>query len=422
MSLPSPEASALSSSQRHCHLLLLLYLPDTTVTLERLCAINNIDPTLARQDIAEVEAEIQRYHRLALVKDSQGNIKISGEELDQRLCLLHWLRRALRVAPEFVQNHFAPAVRQQLKALTLEKALWDEHNLQALVQHCALGLSRDFTPRDRQFLQLFMQHSLCRRSCTRFTEAQQEWLRKRIEHRIADEVVRHWQKRCKAAPDNSEITLFALLFSQMHAPAAEQARHDYERALLQQIQTLVERFQALSGMQFSNDAGLIAQLYTHLSQALERNLFSIGIDNALTDEVTRLYPRLLRTTKAAMVEFEAHYRLHFSEEEMGLVAIIFGAWLMQENTLQEKQVLLLTANNTALEQEVEQQLRELTLLPLHIKYLDVVTYQRQSAPKGIALVITPYATPLPLYSPPLIHAELPLQPNQQQRIKTLLES
>lgn len=422
MSLPSPEPSALSSPQRHCHLLLLLYLPELPVTLESMCQINRVDRSVTRQDIAEVEAEIQRYHRLALQQDAGGNYRISGAELDQRLCLFYWLRRALRLAPDFVQHHFAPQVKQQLKLKQIEKALYDEHNLHALVQHCALGLARDFTPADRHFLKLFMQHSLCRQASTSFTGIQKEWLTARAEHRVAEEVVRHWQKRCKNAPDSSETLLFALLFSQMHAPNAHDVRHDYEHQLLQAVQLMIARFQLLSGMRFSNEQGLCSQLYTHLAQALERSLFGVGIDNNLTDEVARLYPKLLRTTKAAVTDFEQRYALTFSQEEMGLITIIFGGWLMQENALQEKQVLLLTGKNPELEQEVEQQVRELTLLPLNIKYLDVTEYQRHSAPKGIALVITPYATPLPLYSPPLIHAELPLQPHQQQRIRMLLES
>ncbi|WP_338557511.1 stationary phase inducible protein CsiE [Erwinia sp. E_sp_B04_7] len=422
MSLSSPEPSALSSPQRHCHLLLLLYLPELSVTLDSMSQINRVDRSVTRQDIAEVEAEIQRYHRLALQQDTEGNYRISGAELDQRLCLFYWLRRALRLAPDFVQQHFAPQVKQQLKTRQIEKALYDERNLHALVQHCALGLARDFTQRDRHFLQLFMQHSLCRQASTTFTESQREWLLARTEHRVAEEVVRHWQKRCKNAPDSSESLLFALLFCQMHAPNAQDVRHDYEHQLLQAVQLMITRFQLLSGMRFSNEQGLCSQLYTHLAQALERSLFGVGIDNNLTEEVTRLYPKLLRTTKAAVSDFEQEYALTFSEEEMGLIAIIFGGWLMQENALQEKQVLLLTGKNPQLEQEVEQQVRELTLLPLNIKYLDVAEYQHHSAPKGIALVITPYATPLPLYSPPLIHAELPLQSHQQHRIRMLLES
>ncbi|HBV40635.1 MAG TPA: stationary phase inducible protein CsiE [Erwinia sp.] len=413
--------AAFSSPQRRCHLLLLLYLP-TSVTLDLLCRLNGVEASVARQDIAEVTAEIQRYHRLSLIQHAADSYRIDGEELDRRLCLLHWLKRALRLTPDFVQAHFSPALKQQLQTLRMEKALYDERNLNALVQHCAQGLSRQFTPRDCQFLALFMQHSLGQQARLTFSDAQQAWLTKRHEYQIAKEIVRYWQKRCKAAPEDNTACLFAFLFSQLHAPTIAGIRHDYEQQLLEDIYRLIEQFQALSGHCVSNVQGLCEQLYTHMAQALERSLFGIGIDNSLAEEVLQLYPRLLRTTRAAISDFEQRYSLSFSEEEMGLIAIIFGAWLMQENVLQEKQVLLLTGKDATLEKEIEQQLRELTLLPLNIKYLDVAEYQLSSAPKGIALVITPYATPLPLYSPPLIHAELPLQPHQQDRIRLLLES
>ncbi|WP_380183631.1 stationary phase inducible protein CsiE [Kalamiella sp. sgz302252] len=422
MTQPLTGPAAFSSPQRRCHLLLLLYLPQASVTLASVCQLNGVDRTLARQDIAEVAAEIQRYHRLALVQHASESYRIDGAELDRRLCLQHWLKRALRLTPDFVRLHFSPALKQQLQLLQLEKALYDEHNLSALVQHCAHGLSREFTPGDCQFLMLFMQYSLCQQACMAFSEAQQAWLAKRVEYRVAEEIVRHWQKRCKNAPEASLACLFALLFSQLHAPVVANIRHDYEQQLLDKVGELITRFESLSGHYFNNVHGLCERLYTHLAQALERSLFGIGIDNSLAEEVLQLYPRLLRTTQSAIAEFENHYALRFSEEEMGLIAIIFGAWLMQENVLQEKQVLLLTGKDPLLEKEIEQQLRELTLLPLNIKYLDVAEYQRTSAPKGVALVITPYATPLPLYSPPLIHAVLPLQPCQQERIRQLLES
>jgi hypothetical protein len=64
----------------------------------------------------------------------------------------------------------------------------------------------------------------------------------------------------------------------------------------------------------------------------------------------------------------------------------------------------------------------MTLLPINISYQDVVHFQREGAPRDIALVITPYAISLPLFSPPLIQAELPLSRHQQQRILQLLEN
>jgi transcriptional antiterminator len=60
---------------------------------------------------------------------------------------------------------------------------------------------------------------------------------------------------------------------------------------------MVARFRSQTGMNFSDEQGLTDQLYIHLAQALDRSLFEIGIDNSLPEEIHRLYPRLLRTTK-----------------------------------------------------------------------------------------------------------------------------
>jgi transcriptional antiterminator len=98
--------------------------------------------------------------------------------------------------------------------------------------------------------------------------------------------------------------------------------------------------------------------------------------------------------------------------------VIFGAWLMQKSDLQEKQVVLLTDDNPELEQSLEQQLRELTLLPLNIKYLSVSTF-RKGAPKEVTLIVTPYTTALPLFSPPLFHADETFSAHQQQQIGML---
>lgn len=421
MSAHSPEISVLSSPQRRCHLLLMLCLPEPIVTLESVCQLNGVEYAVTRQDIAEVAEEIQRYHHLAIVEDSSGVLSLAGTPLDQRLCLLHGLRRALRLSPAFIQHYFSSAIRQQLLTRPVDKALYDEHNLTALVHHCAQQLGREFSPRDNHFLQIWLRYSFAWTCQPGFTPQQQQWLSGKSESPLAQDIVRCWRKRgYQATPD--ETDLLTLLFSQIHIPATQHITCAQERQLLASVERLIQRFQALSGMVFSNEAGLSTQLYTHLAQALERCLFTIGIDHTLVEDVARQYPRLLRTTREAIAAFEQQYGVQFSDEEMGLIAIIFGAWLMQESALQEKQVLLLIGHDRELERQVEQQLRELTLLPLNIKYQDVADFQRHSAPKGIALVITPYATPLPLYSPPLIHAELPLGEHQQRSIRTLLES
>ncbi|MCZ7024079.1 stationary phase inducible protein CsiE, partial [Salmonella enterica subsp. enterica] len=89
-------------------------------------------------------------------------------------------------------------------------------------------------------------------------------------------------------------------------------------------------------------------------------------------------------------------------------AITFGAWLMQGNALQEKQILLLTHNNPELEEAVEQQIREATLLPLNIKYQTLTDFYKFGAPSGVAMIVTPYATRSTDADPLVIHTQLPL--------------
>ncbi len=420
-----PSTSALSSPQRRCHLLLMLNLPGYTVTPETLGCLNGVDDDTVRQDIADTGQEIERYHRLRIAPRQDGSYRIEGSALDNRLCLLHWLRRALRICPHFVADQFTPAVKTVLKHSATAKALYDDTNLHALVNLCARRMERQFDARDTQFLRIYLQYCLmqCQLGLVPdFTQHQRDWTRDRPEYHAASDIIRHWRRRVNAPPPDDEHLFLAVLFMMLRIPHPQRDAHREDVRLRRAVYDIITRFRHLSGMRFSDEQGLSNQLYIHLAQALNRSVFRIGIDNSLPDEIHRLYPKLMRTTREALLAFEHRFALRFSEEELGLVAVIFGAWLMQENALHEKQVLLLTGNNPQLEQQLERQIRELTLLPLNIKHLTLHTFQHQGAPGEVALVITPYPTTLPLFSPPLVHATPPLEEQQQQRIRQILES
>ncbi len=90
--------------------------------------------------------------------------------------------------------------------------------------------------------------------------------------------------------------------------------------------------------------------------------------------------------------------------------------------MHESQLVLLADKNDALETHNEQQLRELTMLTLNIRRLSIQAFQKEGCPRGVALIVTPYARPLPLFAPPLIHADRTLTEHQQQQIRNILES
>ncbi|MDY1035913.1 stationary phase inducible protein CsiE [Lelliottia sp. CFBP8978] len=417
--------SVLSSSQRRCQVLLMFYLPGFTVTPQSIVDINGVDDEIARQDIAETCDEIQRYHRLNIALHQDGCYRIEGTTLDQRLCLLHGLRRALRLCPGFITQQFTPALKTELKQRGIARPLYDDTNLRALINFCARRLQRQFECRDIQFLQLYLQYCLLQHhlgQTPQFSAIQRNWAQSRGEYLIAQEIVRHWQRRVLQMPHTDEHLFLSLLFMMLRTPDPLRDAHQQDERLRRAISRMIGRFRGQTGMCFSDEQGLTDQLYTHLTQALDRSLFGIGIDNSLPEEIGRLYPRLMRTTREVLFEVEAEFGLRFSDEEMCLVAVILGAWLMQETDLYEKQVVLLTGEDKAAETLIEGQLRELTLLPLNIRYLTLQTFQKEGAPREAALVITPYATALPLFSPPLIHAVETLNTQQQEHIRAMLES
>ena len=107
----------------------------------------------------------------------------------------------------------------------------------------------------------------------------------------------------------------ALLFSMIRIPDPIRDNHQQNRRLRLAIARLILRFREMGAVRFNDEHGLNTQLYIHLAQALNRSLFSIGIDNTLPEEFARLYPRLMRTTRDALRGFEEEYDVEFSEEE-----------------------------------------------------------------------------------------------------------
>lgn len=147
--------SVLSAPQRRCQVLLTLFQPEPIATVEIFSALNGVDDDTAREDITETSLEIQRYHRLAITTCQNGCYRIEGTALDQRLCLLHWLRRGLRLCPTFVTQQFTPALKNALKQRGIARPLYDDINLHALINLCARRLQKPFEHRDVQFLRLF---------------------------------------------------------------------------------------------------------------------------------------------------------------------------------------------------------------------------------------------------------------------------
>lgn len=411
--LPVP---ALTGPQRRSHLLLMLFAPCTAQTLDMLAQYTGEEQTTIRSDLAQIEHEIRRVHHLQLICHD-GVYAIEGSLLNQRIGMIDAMRRAQRLCAPAVNRDYLPLQDEYWRQVPLVFRASDAQ-IDLLVEKLSALIDRPLAACDRAFLQLYLRQSLSQCACNKhpeFNQHQQQWLRQKAEYAAVVEMFRHWPV------PTAELLCLTLMARMLKTP--HHARHPKgeDKQLLQGVKTLVQRFEQLSGMLFSEPDMLSDQLFCHLSAALERCHFHIGIDNNLQQEVEEKYPRLLRTARAAIMPLEAFYRIRFSREEMGLIAVIFGAWLMQNDDVQEKQVVILTKSGGEQEKMLELQIRELTLLPLMIRFQELEEFQAQGAPKNTLLVISTFAMTLPLFSPTLIQVRLPLAHAQQERIRLLLE-
>ena len=73
-----------------------------------------------------------------------------------------------------------------------------------------------------------------------------------------------------------------------------------------------------------------------MGPAIERCLFGIKIGNPLLEEIETRYPGLMSMTQKAVQHIEQNYQIHFPPEELCLIAVSFGAWLIQEGVLAER--------------------------------------------------------------------------------------
>lgn len=183
---------------------------------------------------------------------------MEGAALDQRLCLLHGLRRGLRLCPHFVSHHFTPALKTQLKQQGIARTLYDDTNLQALVNRCSRALNRQFDCRDVHFLRLYLQYCLLQHHLGQsptFTHEQQRWAQAAAEFSLAEEIVRHWQRRVAATPHAGEQLFLALLFMLLKTPDPIRDGHQHDRRLHLAISGLIHRFQDWRAVRLAMNRG-----------------------------------------------------------------------------------------------------------------------------------------------------------------------
>lgn len=88
---------------------------------------------------------------------------------------------------------------------------------------------------------------------------------------------------------------------------------------------MIQRFKELSGYDFRDDERLLIGLATHLRPALTRMKMGLDIRNPLLIKIKEMYPEIYAMTQQATETLALKYELEIPQEEIGFLAMHFGA-------------------------------------------------------------------------------------------------
>ncbi|AOV96039.1 transcriptional antiterminator [Edwardsiella hoshinae] len=336
----SPPPEARTPAARRCTLALTLLIADAPLTSQRLCQINHQLPQEAEADLSHLVGEMMRYHALHLSYHPRQGYRLYGSAYEWRLCLLHWLQRGIRLSPERSQSLLSSALQQVGAPFPPETTL---ARLDALLDQSTPPSCFTFSARQKQIIGLMLLFAYLQHQRHPLTTLLPCWLpaihrralQQKCEYDSAGALCQFLFKHLAFEVRQQEQLFTTLMLSLLKNHNAAPRDNEQDRILMQEVEGSVEHVEVCSGIRFPQREQLCSRLFAHLGAAIERARFGIRIGTPLLAELESHHPGLLTLTRDSIAGLERHYRIRFSPEELSLIAVSLGAWLMQAGKLQE---------------------------------------------------------------------------------------
>lgn len=383
----------LRADERRDHILLFLVCRHDPRFSLAISQLNNVSRNTTLHDLQRLKTYLWREHRLTLSVSKKNGYCITGDMLRIRLCVMQTLQHALKYADTQAEKRITGMLLSQLA----EQGVSADCARQATEQAMTLAeqhLRRAFTDKDRRLMHLMVLFCLLQMLQGKeviFSAAQVTWLRRRVECEAAALLNATLADLLGGQAGANNTLFFCLLLSTSKSLNSRPGDSREDHHLMAGIHRLITDFQSLSGVYFVDISQLAVRLFAHLGPALQRCLFHIHSENVLREEVIQRYPLIFRLCRQVIATLEQAYQVVFSDDELSYIAISFAAWLDKRRETREQPVLLVTEGGVSSTAILENQLRNLTILPLAIEHYSVSQLELQGIPDNIRLVVSTVA-------------------------------
>lgn len=343
-----------SAQERQMIILVLNFGLSSYVTISKLAELFGVTRNTIVKDFKGIEQTLEKYE-FSLVGTSKGHILVGSEF-------------AIR---NFFQDHLKEfqKVLTHLEELKLTYDLLDYHNLHELalmvkdwLHKIEYQSSRSFSDDAIQHMEDFYSFVLLRilskyyLTQQTFIEQKKNYkeLRAREEYKTAGDFLAHLG--IDTNQYKAEIFyLESLILSSQLQEISSINELDVKKNVQKATKQVIGQFKQFAEVHFKDEKKLEKELYIHMLSTYYRVKFNHQYKNSTVLSIKENYPDVYTYTSMSIAPFEKLFSQSLNENEVGLIAIYFGAHLLNQNN-KYPEILLVCSSGLGTSQLLKNQL------------------------------------------------------------------
>lgn len=308
-----------------------------------------ISTSTLKKDFRSIDKILKKYDLRVSITKKTG-VKIVGEEAKIRYCISEYIFNSKgsfgMEENQFYQRIFTKQEIEKLRTILLD--ILSEHHLRLT----------DIAFKNVLIHSLIMLKRFARQKSVTYKESDIEAFEAKKEFRCAKDIIERIQKDFQVDLGNEVYYLTQHLVSSQRF-LIDNPEDDYEYK--EEIEKILWSIKVETGIDLSDDKQLLNGLAMHLSAAVQRMRFDMNIRNEFLDSIKNMYPLAFELAVLAGEVIEESFRFKTTENEIGFLAMHFGAALERKGLnrkLEKKKAVIVCIAGVAtamlLKEKIEQ--------------------------------------------------------------------
>ena len=283
-----------------------------------------ISTSTLKKDFRNIDKVLKPYDLKTSITKKDG-VKIVGDEAKIRYCISEYIFNSKGYFG-IEENQFYQSIFKEQEIEKLREILLD------VISVYNLRLT-DLAFKNVLIHSLIMLKRFARQKSVTYEENDIKAFEKKVEFECAQEIIKRIQKEFEVDLGNEVYYLTQHLISSQRF-LIDDPKEDYEYK--NEIEKILIKIKEETNIDLSDDKQLINGLAMHLSAALQRMRFDMNIRNEFLDSIKNMYPLAFELAVIAGEIIEENFQFRTQENEIGFLAMHFGAALERKGLNEKK--------------------------------------------------------------------------------------